>query len=133
MGRFVRRFLHGQSHDPLGDRGIELRDARGPRLVAQKSVHALGGEPFLPAPDAGLGLADLAHDRVRADPIRAQQHDPRPPHVLLRRVAVFDQSMKPIKVGGRDGNGNAGSHAPDSHAASPPGIPTGTQMSDAIH
>ena len=24
MGRFVRRFLHGQSHDPLGDRGGEL-------------------------------------------------------------------------------------------------------------
>lgn len=67
MGRFLRRFLQGQSHNPLGDRGIELRNARGPRLVAQKPVHAFGGEPLLPAPDAGLGFAGLAHDRVRAD------------------------------------------------------------------
>ena len=67
MGRFVRRFLQGQSHNPLGDRRLELRDARGPRLVAQKPVHAFGGEPLLPAPDAGLGFAGLAHDRVRAD------------------------------------------------------------------
>jgi hypothetical protein len=133
MGRFVRRFLHGQSHDPLGDRGIELWDARGPRLVAQKPVHALGGEPFLPAPDASLGLAGLAHDRVRADALGAEQHDLRAPNVLLRRVAVFDQSAQPIKVGRRHRNGNAGSHAADSHAASPPGIPTGIQMSDAIH
>jgi hypothetical protein len=38
MGRFVRRFFYRQSHDPLGDRGIELRDARGPRLVAPPSA-----------------------------------------------------------------------------------------------
>ena len=125
--------LHGQRHDPLGDRGIELRDARGPRLVAQQPIDAFSGEPLLPAPDAGLGLAGLAHDRVRADALGAQQHDLRPPDVLLRRVAVLDQSAEPIKVGRRDGNGNAGSHAADSHAASPPGIPLGIQMSDAIH
>jgi hypothetical protein len=70
-----------------------------------------------------LGLAGLAHDRVRADALGAEQHDLRPPNVLLRRVAVFDQSVEPIKVGGRDRNGNAGSHATDSHAPSPPRIP----------
>jgi hypothetical protein len=31
--------------------------------------------------------------------------------VLLRRVAVLDQSSEPIDIGGRDGKGNAGSHA----------------------
>jgi hypothetical protein len=41
--------------------------------------------------------------------------------------------VEPIKVGRRDGNGNAGSHGADSHIASPPGIPLGIQMSDAIH
>jgi hypothetical protein len=133
MGRFVRRFLHGQSDDPLGDRGVEPRDPRGPRLVAQEPVHAFGGELSLPAPDACLGLAGLAHDRVRADPIRAQQHDLRPPHVLLRRVAVLDQGAEPIKIGGRDGNKSAGSHAAESHAASPPRIDKGIQMEDAIH
>ena len=131
--RFVRRRLHGRRDDALGDRGIELRDARRPRLVAQKSVHAFGGETLLPAPDAGLGLARLAHDRVRPGALGAQQYDLRPPDMLLRRVAVLDQSAEPIKVGGRDGNGNARAHAANSHAASPQGIPLGIQMSDAIH
>src|ERR1700722_13215127 len=67
MRRFVRRLLHGQRDDALVDRRIELRDARGPCLVAQKTVHAFDGEALLPAPDTGLGLAGLAHDRVSAD------------------------------------------------------------------
>ena len=33
----------------------------------------------------------------------------------------------------RESDGNSGSHAPDSHASSPLGIPSGIQMSDAIH
>jgi hypothetical protein len=49
------------------------------------------GEALLPAPDAGLGFARLALNRVRADAFGAQQNDLRPPHVLLRRVAVFRQ------------------------------------------
>ena len=70
VGRFARRGLHGQRDNALGDRRIELGDARGSRLVAQKPVHAFGGEPFLPAPDAGLGFAGLAHDRIRPDALR---------------------------------------------------------------
>jgi hypothetical protein len=46
MARIVRRFLYGQCDDAFGDRGLELRDPRGSRLVAHKSVHALGGEPL---------------------------------------------------------------------------------------
>jgi hypothetical protein len=57
----------------------------------------------------------------------------RPPHVLLRRVAVLDQIAKPIKGGRGDGEGDAGSHAADSHAASLSGIATVIQMLDAIH
>jgi hypothetical protein len=53
----ARRRCKGQSDDALGDRGVELGDARGTRLVAQKALEALVGEAFLPAPDAGLGLA----------------------------------------------------------------------------
>ena len=106
MCRLARRFLHGQRDDTLGDGRIELRNARAPRFVAQKPLHAFGNETLLPAPDTGLGLAGLAHDRVRAEALGAEQHDLRPPHVLLRRVAVLDQIAKPIKVGGRDGNRN---------------------------
>ena len=132
MRRFARRRLHGQRDDAFGDGRIELRDAGGPRLVTQKSVHPFGREAFLPAPDASLGLAGLAHDRVRARPFGAEQHDLRPPDVLLRGVAVFNKSTEPVHVGGGDGKGNPGSHAADSHNKSPPGIPIGIQMSDAI-
>ena len=93
----------------------------------------LRGEALLPAPDAGLGLGRLAHDRARAQALDRQEHDLRPPDVLLRRVSVFNESVKPIEIGGRDGKRNAGSHPPDSHAATQPGIRLGIQLSDLIH
>ncbi len=102
------------------------------RVLSRRSP-SFGREAFLPAPDAGLRLAGLAHDCVRAGPFGAKQHDLRSPHVLLRRIAIFDQIAKPITVGRGDAKGNAASHAPDSHAASLPGIPPGIQMSDLIH
>jgi hypothetical protein len=123
---FARWRLHGQGDDALGERSGELGDARGPRLIVQKSVHPFGDEALLPAPDAGLRLAGLSHDRVRPDPLGAEQHDLRPPHVLLRGVAVLDQSSEPIDIGGRDGKGNAGSHlqtrTPRVCPESPPGF-----------
>ena len=88
-----------QADDALGDRGHEFRDARWPRLVAQKAPRSLQRRSALPAPDAGLCLAGLAHDGARSDTLGAQQNDLRPPHVLLRRVAVFDESLQPIKIG----------------------------------
>ena len=102
-------------------------------LIAQEAVDAFGSETLLPAPDASLGLAGLAHDRVRAETLGAKQDDANSPNMLLRRVAVLHQTAKPIQVGGGNGKRDAGSHAADSHAASPPGIPKGIQMSDAIH
>src|SRR6516162_8068845 len=133
VGRLAGRGLHRQSDDAFGDRGIELRNPRAPRLVAQKALEAFRRETLLPAPHASLGLAGLAHDRVRAGAFGAQQHDPRPPDVLLRSVAIFDQILKPPPVGESDREGNAGSHAPDSHAASRPGILSRIQMLDLIH
>ena len=62
-----------------------------------------------------------------------QEHDLRRPDVLLRRVAVFNESMKPIKIGVRNGKRNTGLHPADSHAATPPGIRPGIQLSDLIH
>ena len=80
-----------------------------------------------------LDLPVSRNDRVRTGPLGAEQNDLRSPDVLLRRVSVFDHTAKPIKLGGRDGKRNAISHAANSHAASPPGIPVGIQMSDFIH
>src|SRR6202453_1151580 len=98
---FARRRFHGERDDTFGERRIELGDARGPRLIVQKSVHAFGSEALLPAPDASLRLAGLSPDRVRPEPFGAEPHDLRPPHGLLRRVAVLDQSSEPIDIGGR--------------------------------
>ena len=128
-----QRRLHGQRHDALGDSGVEFRDARGPRLVTQQPFKALRREAFLPAPDAGLGLARLSHDSIRAEPFSAQQNDPRSPSMLLERVTIADQGTEPIKVGRRDGKGDAGSHRPDSHPANRAGIPKGIQLSELIH
>ena len=105
-------------------------EMRGKRLVAQKALEALVGEAFLPAPDAGLGLADVAHDRARADAFGRQQHYLCASDALLRRVAVFDESSQPSPMGKCDRKGNAGSHPPDSHAASPRGILSRNQTSD---
>ena len=114
-----------QADDALGDRGVELGDARWPRLVAQKALETFRGEALLPAPDAGLGLGRLAHDRARAQALDRQEHDLRPPDVLLRRVSLFNESVKPIEIGGRDGKRNAGSHPPNFARRDPARNPSG--------
>ena len=124
---FGQRRLHRQRHGALGESRIELLDARRPRLVAQQAFEALGGEAFLQAPDAGLGLASLVHDRVRARTLGAQQHDPGAPNMLLWSAPISNQRAKPIKIGGEDGKGNAPSRPPNSHPANQPGIPKGIQ------
>jgi hypothetical protein len=40
----------------------------------------------------------LPLDRHRPDPIRAQQHNPSPPHMLLRTVPRSDHSLQPLPV-----------------------------------
>jgi hypothetical protein len=110
--------------------GIKLRDARRPRHVAPQPFKALVGKAFLPAPDAGLGLARLAHDRACAGPFRGQQDDPCSPDVLLRGVPVADQRMEPIEVSRKDGNGDASSHP---QTRTPQVRSDRIQMSDLIH
>jgi hypothetical protein len=70
---------------PDGDRGVELGEARGTRLVAHKAFEALVGEAFPAAPDTGLGLAGVAHDRAPTDAFGRQPHDLCAPDGLLRR------------------------------------------------
>ena len=92
---------------------------------------------------AGRGFARVASCGRRRTLSRAQrsptagpaldgrrEHDLRRPDVLLRRVAVFNESVKPIKIGVRDGKRNAGLHPVNSHAATPSGIRPGIQLSD---
>ena len=65
--------------------------------------------------------------------IRAQQHDLSPPDMLVWRVAVPREPLQTTAISGLETDGNSGSHAPDSHASGPLGIPSGIQMSDPIH
>src|SRR5665811_2176718 len=79
---------------------------------------------------------DLALRRMISlvpSPLGRQQHDLGSPDVLLRSVAVPDEGLKAPALDRRDGDGNPGAHAPDSHAQTPEGIPQGIQSLDFDH
>jgi hypothetical protein len=56
-----------------------------------------------------------------------------PPDVLLRSVAIFDESFEPPLIGRRNGDGFSCPHRAESHAPQQEGIQKGTQPSDLIH
>ena len=87
-----------QVDHPLDHRLGQRCLARRPALVAQEFVDTLFHEPFLPAPDHRLGTAHLAHDREHADAVGAQQHDPRPFHMLLAAAAVRHDRLEPSTI-----------------------------------
>jgi hypothetical protein len=116
VGRLGRRLGLAERDDALGDVGLQGRDARRPRLVAQQALIAFLHEAFLPAPDAGLGLAGPAHDLVGTDAGGAQQHDLGPPHLLVGGVAVPRQRHEAAPDGRLESDGYSCSHATDSHA-----------------
>jgi hypothetical protein len=103
------------------------------RLVPQQPVDALLHEALLPAPDGRLGNTGLSHDLSRAAAFGRQQHDPSPPRVLLRAVAIGRNGRKPLAFGGGDVDDDTGAHAPDSHITPGRGNPKRTRLSDFIH
>src|SRR5215475_5144130 len=103
------------------------------RLVAQEAVISFLHEALLPAPDTGLRFAGPAHDLIGANTVPTQQDDLSPPDMLVWRIAVPHEHLQTAAISGLKRDGNSGSHTPDSHAPSALGIPTGIQMSDAIH
>lgn len=129
------RFLTvpGHRHHLVDHLLPERLDARRTGLVAQEGVDTFLREALLPAPDAGLRLAGPPHDLDRADTVRRQQNDLGPPDMLLRAVAVAGDRLQTAAFGGSDGDGDAGAHAPDSHASEPAGIPLRIQASEFIH
>jgi hypothetical protein len=115
------------------DFGSQWRDARRAGLVAQQAGDAFGHEPLLPPPDQGLARAGAAGEFHRAATVRGQQHDLRPPDMLLRAVPVRHDRYKALVVGVRDVDGDTFVHPPDSHAQLSRGIVNRMQMSDYIH
>jgi hypothetical protein len=67
-------------------------------------------------PDASLGLATPAHDLVRAEPVGRQEDDFGPPNVLLRSIAVPDESFELMAIDRRDKDRFSCAHRTDSHA-----------------
>jgi hypothetical protein len=53
--------------------------------------------------------------------------------MLLRGVAIFDESLEPAQIGRRNGHKSSRAHRADSHAPRQTGIPERTQPSDLIH
>jgi len=133
VGRLDGRIGSSKGDDTLGDIRPEWWDARGSRLIAQEAVITSLHEAFLPAPNTGLRLAGPAHDLIGANTVRTQQDDLSPPDMLVRGVAIPRESLQTAAVGRLKSDGNSGSHVPDSHATRALGIPSGIQMSDAIH
>src|SRR5471030_1696001 len=133
VGRLGGRVGLGEHHDALGDGRSQRLDARRPRLVAQETVITFLHEALLPAPDTGLRFAGPAYDLIGADTVRTQQDDLGSPDMFVWCVAIPSEHLQTAAIGGLESEENSGSHAPDSHASSPLGIPSGIQMSDAIH
>src|SRR5271156_444372 len=123
MASLPRGIAKRQRHDALGRFNRKRRDARAPGLVAKKALKPLLHEAFLPAPHASLRLAGPAHDLIRAGAVAGQQNDFGPPNVLLRGVAVLDESHKRAPITWRYENGFSCAHRADSHSTITSGIP----------
>ncbi len=133
VGRLCWRVALSELHDALGDAGPQRPDARRPGLIAQETVVSFLHEALLPTPDTGLRFPSPAHDLVGADTVGAQQHDLSPPDMLVWRVAVPHEPLQTTAISGLKIDENSSTHAPNSHTSGPMGIPSGIQMSDAIH
>jgi hypothetical protein len=90
-------------------------------------------ESILPSPYRGLGDVGAAHDFHRAAAIRSEQHDPRPPDLLLRTVVVSHDRRQKLAVDARYLDGDACAHPADSHAQVSSGISNRTQTLNFIH
>jgi hypothetical protein len=95
MGGFAGRLGTSHRHHSRDRVGRQRCRSRRPRLVAQQAVHALLGEPPLPAPHRRPADAGAPGHLRHRQPLRRQQHDPCPLHVLVAVVAIPDDCLEP--------------------------------------
>jgi hypothetical protein len=86
-----------------------------------------------PAPDGCDDFVWISGLLIRADAIGGQQHDFSPPDVLLRRVAVLNQSFERRTSADEIESDFPARIAQTRTSNLPPEIPAGTQMSASIH
>ena len=90
--------MQRQLHHPL-DRLRRQRLATGRAAgVLQQALDPGRRIASPPAAHARHALADLPRYRHGAHTVTGQQHDPRPPHHLLWRVAVPHQFFQPFPI-----------------------------------
>jgi hypothetical protein len=116
MGRLAERIALRQRDDPFGDLMPERWNARGARFVPEQPVDAGRHVPLLPAPDGHLALPGPPPDLDRAAARGGQQHDPRPPDVLLWAVPIRYDRFQTDAVGGACIDANSLTHPRGSHA-----------------
>ena len=133
MGRLDRRVRHRQRHDAFGHVGGQRRNAWWTRFVTKKAIDAFFHEPLLPAPDAGLRFARLAHDLVRSNAGRAQKDDGRPPYMFLGGAAVPDNAFETKEGGRTDFDRDTSAHALDPQMRTGLGIPERTLLLSGNH
>jgi hypothetical protein len=126
------RRLRGGHHAGL-DLGSERRNARRAGLIAEQTGHAFGQEALLLAPDRRLARAGAAGEFHRAATLGGQQHDLRPPDMLLRAVAVRHDGAERQAVGFGEVDCGGSAHPSDSHGQVSVRILNRMQMSDFIH
>ena len=127
------RVRQSQGDDLFGDISAQRLNAGRPRLVAKEAVETFLHEPFLPAPDASLGLARSPHDLARADCVGAEQNDLSPPNMLLGGVSIPDEALKPAAIRSGYCDGYSRAHRADSHRRRRTGILSRTLPSDFVH
>lgn len=110
MGGFVTRSFECQRHNLVNQSGVEWRDVRWLGLVAQQTLDTLGHEALLSASHAGLGLRGGGHDRTGTEALIAQENDPRPPNMFVRRSARREDRLQSNSVCSRDGNADRSTH-----------------------
>jgi len=126
MGRLMGRRHLGEAHHLRNRVRLNRGLARGASLVSEQAIEPFGHEPLLPTPDTGLRLIRLAHDR-------RQRHDPRPPHMLLRRVLVRNDGFKPTPCASQNRDGYSYTHTSECHDEPIMGIPMRTLLFQLIH
>jgi hypothetical protein len=110
MGCFSRRRGQRQVDHPLHGDHSERWLAGFARLIARQPCNALRHEPRLPPPYHRLGFAGPPHDLGRATAVGGGKDDFGAPNMLLRRVAVTDNRLKPTAISRRDVDDNSCSH-----------------------
>ena len=107
----ARRFGERHLDHPLDHLRPQRRLAGRPGRVMQQAIDAFRHEASLPAPDRRLAFAGLPLNLHRADPLGTQQHNPSPPHMLLRTVSRSDNAIQPFAISRTKPDFNTCSHS----------------------